>query len=50
VKWKELYGQYRKEMRNALKAGEESNDKANEVIRKYKEVSILFLINPFLLK
>ncbi|XP_061949141.1 probable RNA-dependent RNA polymerase 5 isoform X3 [Populus nigra] len=37
VKWKELYGQYRKEMRNALKAGEESNDKANEVIKKYKE-------------
>lgn len=37
VKWKELYGQYRKEMCNALKAGEERNDKANEVIKKYKE-------------
>jgi RNA-dependent RNA polymerase len=53
VKWKGLYGQYRTEMRNALQAGKEKNNEANEVIKKYKEVGILFLIcfiNPFLLK
>ena len=53
VKWKRLYDQYRAEMYNALRPGKEKNDEANEVIKKYKEVSILFLIcfiNPFLLK
>ncbi|KAG5243701.1 RNA-dependent RNA polymerase [Salix suchowensis] len=38
-KWQNLYGQYRKEMSNAIKADTENRDrKANEVIRKYKEV------------
>ncbi|KAG5243394.1 RNA-dependent RNA polymerase [Salix suchowensis] len=37
-KWQNLYGQYRKEMSNALKADPENKDrKANEVIKKYKE-------------
>uniref|UniRef100_A0A6N2MPZ6 RDRP C-terminal head domain-containing protein n=1 Tax=Salix viminalis TaxID=40686 RepID=A0A6N2MPZ6_SALVM len=37
-KWQNLYGQYRKEMSNALKADTENKDrKANEVIKKYKE-------------
>ncbi|KAL9362556.1 hypothetical protein Peur_045341 [Populus x canadensis] len=38
VKWKGLYGQYRTEMRNALQAGKEKNNEADEVIKKYKEI------------
>jgi hypothetical protein len=42
LKWGELYEQYRKDMRNALSGGRSnSNEEANEVIKMYKQVSIL---------
>jgi hypothetical protein len=47
-KWTEHYKQYRQEMANALRNGDEGkNEAAEEVIKTYKKVRLLFMLLKF---